>query len=61
MAGASSDQKLAAIITPAAMPSEASRYFREIRLVNTTGSAPSAVTPQVPIVAASACARGCQS
>ena len=47
MAGASSDQKLAAIMTPAARPSIRSSSLRLNVLVNRTGKAPTAVTPQV--------------
>ena len=58
MEGASSDQKLAAIMTPAANASIASRSLRLTFLVPNTSDAPSAVTPQVNIVAKNACNRG---
>ena len=61
IAGAKSDQKLAAIITPAAKPSEASRNLRLTVLVRNTTAAPSAVTPHVKSVATSACITGCMS
>ena len=51
MAGASSDQKEAAIITPAAKPSIASSTRRSTVLKRKTIAAPSAVTPQVKQVA----------
>ncbi len=47
MDGASSDQKLAAIMTPAANPIIASRRRWFTRRVKKTTDAPSAVTPQV--------------
>ena len=47
MAGASSDQKLAAIMTPAAKPSIASSSLRLTVLKKKTTAAPRAVTPQV--------------
>ena len=55
MAGLSSDQKLAAIITPAVKPSALSRAFRLTSLKKKTAPAPTAVTPQVKSVAARAC------
>jgi hypothetical protein len=56
--GASSDQKLAAIMTPAANASIASSSLRSTCLVPNTSAAPSAVTPQVNVVARSACNTG---
>ena len=47
MAGASSDQKLAAIITPAAKPSMAFSSERLTFLARNTVAAPAAVIPQV--------------
>ncbi len=58
MAGANSDQKLAAIITPAAKPIILSRTFWLIRLKKKTKPAPNAVTPQVNSVAIKACITG---
>jgi len=58
MEGASSDQKLAAIMTPAAKASIASSSLRSMCLVPNTSAAPSAVTPQVNVVARSACNTG---
>jgi hypothetical protein len=58
MAGASSDQKLAAIMTPAANPSIASNSLRLTFLVPNTSAAPSAVIPHVNAVARSACTTG---
>jgi hypothetical protein len=58
MDGASSDQKLAAIMTPAANASIASRSLRSTYLVPNTSAAPSAVTPQVNVVARNACNTG---
>ena len=58
MAGASSDQKLAAIMTPAANPSIASSSLRGTFLVPNTSAAPSAVIPHVKHVARSACTTG---
>jgi hypothetical protein len=55
MLGARRDQKLAAIITPAAKPSIASRTFLFIVLKKNTIAAPRAVTPQVKRVAIRAC------
>ena len=52
--GASSDQKLAAIITPAANPSERSSSRRLTEVVKNTTDAPSAVTPHVKRLATSA-------
>ena len=52
IAGASSDQKLAAIITPAAKPSMASSTRRLMVLKTKTRPAPSAVTAQVNSVPA---------
>jgi hypothetical protein len=54
IAGANSDQKLAAIITPAAKPSMASRTFLLMVLKKKTTPAPAAVTAQVKQVANSA-------
>lgn len=56
--GASNDQKLAAIITPAAKPSIESMNFRLTVFVKKTSAAPSAVTPHVKRVAISACLTG---
>ena len=47
MAGKSSDQTLAAIITPAAKPSMISSKVREIERVKKTSDAPSTVISQV--------------
>jgi hypothetical protein len=58
IAGAKSDQKLAAIMTPAAKPSIESRSLRGTFLVPNTKDAPAAVIPQVNIVAKSACKTG---
>ncbi len=58
IAGARSDQKLAAIMTPAAKPSIASRSFRGTFLVPNTRAAPSAVIPHVKSVAINACKTG---
>ena len=55
MAGARSDQKLAAIITPAANPSDRSSSRRLTCDVKKTVAAPSAVTPQVKSDATRAC------
>jgi len=55
MAGESKDQKLAAIITPAAKPSIESRTFLLISLKKKTIAAPSAVIPQVKRVAKKVC------
>ena len=55
MEGESSDQNEAAIITPPAKPSIASRAVLFIRLNMKTTPAPSAVTLHVNIVASSAC------
>lgn len=49
--GASNDQKLAAIITPAANPSMPSSSFGLISRCRNTTAAPTAVTPQVNRVA----------
>jgi hypothetical protein len=49
--GASSDQKLAAIMTPAANPSERSSSRRCTVFVKNTTAAPIAVTPHVNRVA----------
>jgi hypothetical protein len=54
MAGSKRDQKLAAIITPAAKPSMPSSSRRFISLNKKTAAAPRAVTPQVKHVARSA-------
>ena len=51
MAGASSDQKLAAIITPPVNPSIPSRALRFKSFTTKTNEAPSAVTNQVNVVA----------
>ena len=51
MAGCKSDQKLAAIITPAAKPSIKLRILGFGDLNSTTVAAPSAVTSHVPSVA----------
>ena len=61
IAGANRLQKLAAIITPAAIPSEQSRYFWEKFLLKSTREAPIAVTPHVPRVAIRACMTGFNS
>ena len=58
MAGASSDQKLAAIITPPANPSIVSSSRRLKVRVRNTVAAPRAVRPQVKPVASSACTTG---
>src|SRR5690606_9196088 len=58
MAGLSSDQKLAAIMIPAVNPSEASSARRLTSLKKKTTAAPTAVSPQVKIPAASACQAG---
>ena len=54
MAGSSSDQKLAAIITPAENPSIRFRAFSRGDVKKTTVAAPRAVTSQVPSVATKA-------
>ena len=54
IAGASKDQKEAAIITPALNPKIELNTFGFIFLKKQTISAPSAVTPQVKVVAISA-------
>ena len=59
IAGASSDQKLAATITPAASPSMPSSALRLKLRVKNTGTAPSAVMNQVNNVAMNACRTGC--
>ncbi|TXT41710.1 MAG: hypothetical protein FD137_2673 [Spirochaetes bacterium] len=51
MAGARRDQKLAAIMTPAANPSMASKTRRLMVLKKNTRAAPRAVRPQVKRVA----------
>jgi hypothetical protein len=51
MAGASSDQKLAAIMTPEANPSMTFRTLWLISLKKNTNAAPRAVMAQVPSVA----------
>ena len=51
MAGASSDQKLAAIITPPVNPSIPSRARRFKSFTTNTSDAPKAVTNQVKVVA----------
>jgi hypothetical protein len=56
--GARSDQKLAAIMTPAANPSIASSALRGTFFAPNTSAAPSAVSPHVNIVATSACTIG---
>jgi len=58
MAGDSNDQKLAAIITPAAKPSIASRTFLSISLKKKTMAAPKAVRPHVKRVARKVCMIG---
>ena len=58
MAGASSDQKLAAVMTPAANPNMPSRYFFSTVLKKKTIAAPRAVTDQVKRVAKSAWVTG---
>ncbi len=57
--GASSDQKLAATMTPPANPSIPSRIFRFTSRARKTALAPSAVTPHVNSPASSACIPGC--
>ena len=61
IAGASSDQKLAAIMTPAAKPNIASNSLRGTFFVPKTRAAPAAVIPHVNIVARSACTTGGKS
>ena len=56
--GASSDQKLAAIITPAAKPIIESMSLALTDRVKNTSAAPAAVTAQVKTVAISACSTG---
>ena len=58
IAGFSSDQKLAAIITPAANPSIELSTLLLIDLKKNTMAAPKAVTPQVKSVAKSARSTG---
>ncbi len=58
IAGASSDQKLAAIITPAAKASIPSSVLRVISRARNTPAAPKAVTNQVNSVASSAWSMG---
>ena len=58
MAGARSDQKLAAIMTPAAKPSMLSSIFRFTFLVIKTTAAPRAVKNHVNNVPDSACSTG---
>jgi len=60
IAGANKDQKLAAIITPAANPSIPSRIFLLTSLKKNTRPAPAAVIPQVKRPAAKACSTGLQ-
>src|SRR5512134_1761817 len=55
MAGLSNDQKLAAIMTPAVNPSEASSALGLTSLKKKTAPAPMAVSAHVKVVAASAC------
>src|SRR5688572_3042818 len=55
MAGLSSDQKLAAIMTPAVKPRAASSALGLTSLKKKTAPAPMAVRAQVNVVAASAC------
>ena len=55
MAGESRLQKDAAVMTPAAKPSMASRAFLFMVLKKNTSPAPNAVTLQVNSVASSAC------
>jgi hypothetical protein len=57
-AGASKDQKLAAIMTPPAKPSIPSSIFLLTSLARNTVAAPSAVKPQVKHVATRACRMG---
>jgi len=58
IAGARSDQKLAAIITPAAKPNIASNSLRGTFFVPNTNAAPAAVIPHVNNVAKNACKTG---
>ena len=58
IAGESSDQKLAAIITPPVKPSIKSNHFRFTSLKTKTKAAPAAVKSQVNVVAMSACITG---
>jgi hypothetical protein len=58
--GARRDQKLAAVITPAAKPKEPSKYLRLTLLVKKTADAPRAVRAQVKSVATRACMTGCK-
>jgi hypothetical protein len=58
IAGARSDQKLAAIMTPAAKPNIESNSLRGTFFVPKTSPAPAAVIPQVNIVAINACTTG---
>ncbi len=58
IAGARSDQKLAAIITPAAKPIIESRTTRFMSRKRKTTLAPSAVTAQVKRHASNACMAG---
>ena len=58
IAGARSDQKLAAIMTPAAKPSIESRSLRGTFLVPNTIAAPHAVIPLVNNVTRNACKIG---
>lgn len=58
IAGDNSDQKEAAIITPAAEPSIASKMFLFMFLKNTTRPAPSEVIEKVNIQAIKACNMG---
>src|SRR5688572_31670740 len=60
IAGLSSDQKLAAIITPAVKPSAVSSALRLTSRKKNTAPAPRAVRPQVNVDAASACITGDQ-
>lgn len=55
IAGFNSDQKLAAIMTPAVNPSAASSVFRLTSRKKDTNPAPIAVRPQVKVAAARAC------
>jgi hypothetical protein len=61
IAGASRDQKLAAIITPAAKPNILASNFRLTEGVKKTTDAPRAVKPQVKSVAKNAYQTGCSS
>jgi hypothetical protein len=58
--GARRDQKLAATMTPAAKPKEASKYLRLTVFVKKTTAAPTAVKPHVKSVAIKAWTTGCK-